>query len=860
MNISDLNEMQQQAVRHTEGPLLIIAGAGSGKTRVLTYRIAYLIEECGVDPYNILAITFTNKAAGEMKERVKAITPTGDHVWVSTFHSMCVRILRRFAEGLGYTRDFAIYDTDDCKSIMKNLFKKNNINTKYYQERGVMGAISSAKDELKSPREIQLDAQGDFRLKTIADLYDQYQAELKANNAMDFDDLIFNTVQLFRQDPVALETYADRFHYIMVDEYQDTNTSQFQLVSLLAGKWRNLCVVGDDDQSIYKFRGANIENILSFERVFEGAEVIKLEQNYRSTSMILDAANSVIKNNGRRKGKKLWTGNEEGEKVSLLMFDNAYQEGEGIASHIAQLNRDGFSYDDFAVLYRTNAQSRILEEKLLMESIPYRIYGGINFYQRREIKDILAYLKVIVNPVDGQSLRRIINVPKRGIGQTSIDRVQAYADRERISFYDALRAGKDIPDIGAASKKLEGFLELIEGFRQTARTSSVSELAESIIEETGYMDHISSGLSTDEIADKQDNIDELFSKISDFEINYKAEENSGDSEGYASTGFASLALLKAFLEDVSLVADTESGESMGEKVSLMTLHAAKGLEFPVVFMAGMEDGLFPGYAAVSMACEDESEMEEERRLCYVGITRAEKKLFMTFARERMVRGERHTSRISRFVDEINSCLLDKVNHSLVGDNFGFGNADAEPVDVNREPQEKRTWIRGGFAPKNKAKFDFLNMGGVRKTPTAAPARKFPVVGGGTAKTASVMQDRDDDDSKRQQILPDGEVFNSDSSSDIRKAEIKNMPGSPGFGKDFNAEFAAGNINKGTGEGSYTKPASSKFAVGDRVNNERFGDGTVTNVEDKGRDNLLTVEFDESGVKKMFEGFIVLKKI
>ena len=892
MNISDLNEMQQQAVRHTEGPLLIIAGAGSGKTKVLTYRIAYLIEECGVEPYNILAITFTNKAAGEMKERVTAITPEGGHVWVSTFHSMCVRILRRFAEGLGYTRDFAIYDTDDCKSIMKNLFKKNNVNTKYYQERGVLGAISSAKDELKSPRDMQLEAQGDFRLKTIADLYDQYQAELKANNAMDFDDLIFNTVQLFRQDPVALETYADRFHYIMVDEYQDTNTSQFQLVSLLAGKWRNLCVVGDDDQSIYKFRGANIENILSFERVFEGAGVIKLEQNYRSTTMILDAANSVIKNNGRRKGKKLWTGNEEGEKVSLLMFDNAYQEGEGIAAHIARLSRDGFSYDDFAVLYRTNAQSRILEEKLLMESIPYRIYGGVNFYQRREIKDILAYLKVIVNPVDGQSLRRIINVPRRGIGQTSIDRVQAYADRERISFYEALRAGKDIPDIGAASKKLEGFLELIEGFRQTARTASVSELAESIIEETGYMDHISSGLSTDEIADKQDNIDELFSKISDFELNYKTEEDTEDFAEYASTGsaygedanhnkevdsntpgyaehvgahpagYSSLELLKAFLEDVSLVADTESGETVGEKVSLMTLHAAKGLEFPVVFMAGMEDGLFPGYMAVSMAGEDETEMEEERRLCYVGITRAKKKLYMTFARERLVRGERHTSRISRFVDEINPCLLDKVNHSLVGDNFGFGNADAEPVVIKQETQEKRTWIRGGFAPRNKAKFDFLNMGGVRKTPTAAPARKFPVIGGGTVKNDPGAQEKDRDDSNRSQDLPVDEGFNSDPSSDIQNAGTKKIPGTPGFGKDFYAEFKAGNIKVQTGikDGSYIKPASSNFVVGDRVNNERFGDGTVTNVEDKGRDNLLTVEFDESGVKKMFEGFILLTKI
>ena len=835
MNISELNEMQQEAVRHTDGPLLIIAGAGSGKTRVLTYRIAYLVEECGVAPYNILAITFTNKAAGEMKERVAGITPDGYQVWVSTFHSMCVRILRRFAESLGFTRDFAIYDTDDCKSVMKELFKKNNVNTQYFKERNVLAAISSAKDELKTPEDMRREAESDFRLKTIADLYSQYQDTLRSNNAMDFDDLIFKTVTLFKTDKMALETYADRFHYIMVDEYQDTNTSQFQLVKLLAEKWNNICVVGDDDQSIYKFRGANIENILNFEKAFPGAKVVKLEQNYRSTGMILDAANSVIKNNDRRKGKSLWTGNEEGEKVSLLLFDNAYQEGEGIAANITGLMREGYSCSDFAILYRTNAQSRIIEEKLLHANVPYRIYGGVNFYQRREIKDILAYLKVLVNPADGQSLKRIINVPRRGIGQTSIDRVQAFADREGISFYEALSYGKDIPDIGTAYKKTDAFLELMESFKEAAAAESIEDLVQLILDETNYMDFISTGLSTDEIADKQDNIDELFSKITDFESGYREEDNNDDP----------LAALKAFLEEVSLVADTESGDGEGARVSLMTLHSAKGLEFPVVFMAGMEDGLFPSYMAISIMDNDKSELEEERRLCYVGITRAEKKLFMTFARERMVRGERHTSRVSRFIDEISPVLIERKNHSYVGDDFGFeGSADTSSDTelkelVFNEPKQGTTPRgRGEFVPKNKAKFDFLSMGGLKKTPSVKPAGNAPGFGKDFTKEFG-------DSSKR---------YASDTSENMQTETAgleKEHSGNSGIQKK-QAE--------GLETGSYVKPASSKFTVGDRVSNERFGDGTITGIEDKGRDNLLTVEFDEVGVKKMFEGFINLRKI
>ena len=842
MNLTELNEMQQEAVRHTDGPLLIIAGAGSGKTRVLTYRIAYLIEECGVDPYNILAITFTNKAAGEMKERVADITPDGYQVWVSTFHSMCVRILRRFAESLGFTRDFAIYDTDDCKSVMKELFKKNNVNTQFYKERNVLAAISSAKDELKTPEDMRREAESDFRMKTIADLYAQYQDTLRSNNAMDFDDLIFKTVTLFKTDKMALETYADRFRYIMVDEYQDTNTSQFQLVKLLAEKWNNICVVGDDDQSIYKFRGANIENILNFEKAFPGAKVVKLEQNYRSTCMILDAANSVINNNGRRKGKSLWTGNEEGEKVSVLLFDNAYQEGEGIAANITGLMREGYSCSDFAILYRTNAQSRIIEEKLLHANVPYRIYGGVNFYQRREIKDILAYLKVLVNPADGQSLKRIINVPRRGIGPTSIDRVQAFADREGISFYEALRYGKDIPDIGAAYKKTDAFLELIESFKEAAATESIEDLVQLILDDTDYMDFISTGLSTDEIADKQDNIDELFSKITDFESGYREDESSNDP----------LVALKAFLEEVSLVADTESGDGEGARVSLMTLHSAKGLEFPVVFMAGMEDGLFPSYMAISIMDNDKSELEEERRLCYVGITRAQKKLFMTFARERMVRGERHTSRVSRFVSEISPVLIERKNHSCVGDDFGFDGCDEGGTDTGEkelvftEPkQTARPMGRGGFVPRNRAKFDFLSMGGgLKKTQAAKPAASTPGFGKDFTKEFGEI-DKVPEDKTETAVKPENAGIENIQKESIR-SEIDTA-------ENVHASQTAQ-------EGSYVKPAVSSFSVGDRVNNERFGDGTITGIEDKGRDNLLTVDFDEMGVKKMFEGFINLRKI
>lgn len=643
MSIYDkLNEPQREAVYHTDGPLLILAGAGSGKTRVLTHRIAYLIEERNVNPWNILAITFTNKAAGEMRERVDSLVGFGsESIWVSTFHSMCVRILRRFIDRLGYDNRFTIYDTDDQKTLMKEVCKKVAIDTKVFKERSLMSAISSAKNELILPDEFELDAGGDFAKLKIAKVYREYEAQLKANNALDFDDLLVKTVQLLQTQPDVLENYQERFRYIMVDEYQDTNTVQFQLVRLLAGKYRNLCVVGDDDQSIYKFRGANIRNILDFEHEFSDACVIKLEQNYRSTGNILNAANRVIANNKGRKEKTLWTANGEGELVHLRQFDTGYDEADFIAEDIKKEVRAGASYNDHAVLYRTNAQSRLLEEKFVAMNVPYKIVGGVNFYARREIKDLLAYLKTIDNGMDDIAVRRIINVPKRGIGLTTINRIQESAAERGLGFYETLMAPELIPGIGRSAAKLDSFAALIEYFKGLTGQMSITDLLREVIEKTGYMESLDSEDKEDAQARKE-NIDELINKAAAYE---EAAEDRDEP-----------ATLSAFLEEVALVADIDSLDEEQDYVVLMTLHSAKGLEFPHVYLAGMEDGLFPSYMTITS--DDRDDLEEERRLCYVGITRAEQELTLTCARRRMVRGETQYNKISRFIKEIPAELLD----------------------------------------------------------------------------------------------------------------------------------------------------------------------------------------------------------
>jgi DNA helicase-2/ATP-dependent DNA helicase PcrA len=642
MSIYDkLNEPQREAVYHTDGPLLILAGAGSGKTRVLTHRIAYLIEERNVNPWNILAITFTNKAAGEMRERVDSLVGFGsESIWVSTFHSMCVRILRRFIDRLGYDNRFTIYDTDDQKTLMKEVCKKVAIDTKVFKERSLMSAISSAKNELILPDEFELNA-GDFAKLKIAKVYREYEAQLKANNALDFDDLLVKTVQLLQTQPDVLENYQERFRYIMVDEYQDTNTVQFQLVRLLAGKYRNLCVVGDDDQSIYKFRGANIRNILDFEHEFSDACVIKLEQNYRSTGNILNAANRVIANNKGRKEKTLWTANGEGELVHLRQFDTGYDEADFIAEDIKKEVRAGASYNDHAVLYRTNAQSRLLEEKFVAMNVPYKIVGGVNFYARREIKDLLAYLKTIDNGMDDIAVRRIINVPKRGIGLTTINRIQESAAERGLGFYETLMAPELIPGIGRSAAKLDSFAALIEYFKGLTGQMSITDLLREVIEKTGYMESLDSEDKEDAQARKE-NIDELINKAAAYE---EAAEDRDEP-----------ATLSAFLEEVALVADIDSLDEEQDYVVLMTLHSAKGLEFPHVYLAGMEDGLFPSYMTITS--DDRDDLEEERRLCYVGITRAEQELTLTCARRRMVRGETQYNKISRFIKEIPAELLD----------------------------------------------------------------------------------------------------------------------------------------------------------------------------------------------------------
>ncbi|MCR4654948.1 MAG: DNA helicase PcrA [Lachnospiraceae bacterium] len=648
-----LNNEQEKAVKTTEGPLLILAGAGSGKTRVLTCRAAYLVGECGINPWNLLAITFTNKAADEMRQRIDRMVGHGaESIWVSTFHSMCVRMLRRYIDRIGYDNNFSIYDSDDQKTVMKDVLKRLEIDTKQLPERAVLACISHYKDELVNVAEAEREAASDFSKKDIVRAYKCYQETLKKNNALDFDDLLFKTVELFRACPEVLAGYQERFKYIMVDEYQDTNSAQFELVRLLADKYKNICVVGDDDQSIYKFRGANIRNILDFEKVYRDAAVIKLEQNYRSTQKILDAANSVISNNRWRKPKALWSDRGQGEGIRLKHCDTAYEEAEYVVDMIksAKLRGRG-EYRDYAVLYRTNAQSRLLEEKFVLAGAPYTIVGGVNFYARREIKDILSYLRTIDNAEDDLAVRRIINVPKRGIGQTTINKVQQYALDNGLSFYGALENADRI-GLGKTAEKLKDFVRLIEFFRKGVIDRPVDELIDEILDETGYIENMEASDEVD-AQSRVENIEELINKAAAFE---DENEGAGDDADAPDDG-RERSNLSRFLEEVALVADIDNVNDDDNRVLLMTLHSAKGLEFPHVFITGMEEGLFPGYGAITS--DDETELEEERRLCYVGITRAKDELTLTCAKSRMVRGTVQYNAPSRFLEEIPPGLFDE---------------------------------------------------------------------------------------------------------------------------------------------------------------------------------------------------------
>lgn len=644
--LSQLNDRQQEAVLHFEGPLLILAGAGSGKTRVLTHRIAHLIEEHQINPFQILALTFTNKAAKEMRERVDRIVSFGaESVWVSTFHSTCVRILHRFIDHIGYDRSFTIYDSDDQKSLMKDICKHLNIDTKKYREKTFLNVISNAKNELKTPEQYADETSGEYDRKLFAKVYKEYQKRLRQNNALDFDDLIMKTVELFRAEPEILEQYQNRFRFILVDEYQDTNTAQFMLLGLLASKYRNLCVVGDDDQSIYKFRGANIYNILNFEKIFPDTKTIRLEQNYRSTGCILEAANEVIRHNHERKEKSLWTKAEQGDPIQYVQYLNEYEEAAGIAGDIKLKASSGHgSFSDFAILYRTNAQSRVFEEKLVQESIPYRIVGAINFYARKEIKDLLCYLKTVNNSSDDIAVKRIINVPRRGIGATTIQRVTDYSIDRGISFYEALQNADYIDGCSRAASRIHDFVSFIELLKSRLDDVdfNIKGLIDEIIECTGYVKALEEE-DTIEANARLENIDSLINKIIQYETD-ASEDPSGEP-----------ATLDGLLENIALVADIDTVDDDSEQVLLMTLHSAKGLEFPHVYICGMEDGVFPG----SMAVYDPSdeEMEEERRLCYVGITRAMKHLTLTRAMQRMKNGEPNFNFPSRFISEIPRHLI-----------------------------------------------------------------------------------------------------------------------------------------------------------------------------------------------------------
>lgn len=780
--MAGLNDMQEQACEHVDGPLLILAGAGSGKTRVITHRVAYLMEHEGVNPLNILAITFTNKAAREMRERVDAIVGDGaDRVWVSTFHSLCVRILRRYADKIGYGKNFDIYDSDDQKSTVKSILKDFQIDPKRYPEKMFMAEISRAKEKYLSPDEFARKNAADYAGTKTAEVYTEYQSRLKKNNAMDFDDLIYKTVELFEHNPDVLDTYQNRFRYIMVDEYQDTNHIQFLLVRMLARKYRNLCVVGDDDQSIYKFRGANITNILNFEKEYEDAKVIKLEQNYRSCGNILAAANAVIQHNEGRKDKALWTDKDAGEKISFEQCDSEYAEGDIVASRIKTLVRQGVDYRDIAILYRTNAQSRVLGEKMVYANIPYRVYGGTNFYARKEIKDILAYLKVINNSTDNLYFRRVVNVPKRGIGEASLSKVESFADAYGLSMMDAAVRSDEIPGMAAKTAvKIRQFAELITSFRDMlADGEGLDSVYDRILEDTGYESELIAE-HTEEAMTRLENIDELRNKVVEFT---EDNEEAGLSE---------------FLEEIALVSDLDAMSEDDNQVKLMTLHSAKGLEFPYVFICGMEDRVFP--SGMALNSDDPDALEEERRLCYVGITRAMKKLYLSAAKERMMHGNRVYSDVSRFIREIPPMLFEH-------------EADMKNMAKRRESESVDRYNRGevrGDVYGSEYRDSYAGYGGGR------PA--------GTVSGRSYGQ-------------------KNPYSSYAKKQSYGQPSSQPSFGKAFVVNRAE-------------KP---DYVVGDRVRHIKFGPGTVEALEKGEKDYEVTVDFDRCGVRKMFASFAKLKK-
>lgn len=677
--LQQLNERQRAAVTHTDGPLLVIAGAGSGKTRVLTYRIAYLLESGKALPSQILAVTFTNKAASEMKERLRQLVgPIAETLWVGTFHATCVQILRRHADRIGYKRHFVIFDTSDQLAAVRETLKELNVDQRNFEPRAVLSTISAAKNELVDWATYQERA-GDFWERNVGRFYEHYQKKLESNHAMDFDDLLVQTVRLFKEHPDVLEEYQRRFRYVLIDEYQDTNRAQYVLVNLICAGHRNLCVVGDADQSIYRFRGADIRNILDFERDYRDARVVKLEQNYRSTKRILEAANAVIENNLDRPDKTLYTDNPEGELIQFFRADDERGEAAFVAEEIERLRREeGLSYQDMTILYRTHAQSRTFEEEFIRRGTPYRIVSGVRFYERKEIKDLLAYLRLVANTDDELSLRRIINVPKRGIGDTTVGRIQQFADQEGITLFEAMRRVDEVEDVsGAYAKRVREFTELILGLQQAAQGISLTGLVDRLLHETGYIAELQAEKSVEAEA-RIENLKEFLSVAKEFETQVESS-------------------LDAFLDHVALVSDVDAYEEGVDMVTMMTLHSAKGLEFPVVFLVGMEDGVFPH----SRALWEPGELEEERRLCYVGMTRAMRLLYFTCAKFRTLYGQTSYNEVSRFIDEVPRSLIRDIGEERAKARLGLSasrSTTAGPWGARARGGEAGRAGAGGFGP------------------------------------------------------------------------------------------------------------------------------------------------------------------
>ncbi len=766
--INGLNDKQKEAVLATDGPCLVIAGAGSGKTKVLTHKIAYDIES-GIKPWNILAITFTNKAANEMKERIeKLIGDAAKDLWMGTFHSICVRILRRYIDRIGYKTDFVIFDTSDQKTLIKECLKTLKVDDKIFTDRGVLSEISNGKNEMLEPKAYGVKYAGDFRKKTIAEIYELYQRRLRENNAIDFDDIINFTIKILSENPDVLDYYTEKFKYILVDEYQDTNKAQFTLVSLLASKYGNLTVVGDSDQGIYSFRGADISNILNFERDFPGTRIIKLEQNYRCTGNILKAANAVIKHNENKYDKKLWTENEEGHLPCIYCGEDEYDEGRYIVEQINHLKTEEYyKNSDFTILYRMNAQSRAIEDILMREGIPYKVIGGLKFYERKEIKDIIAYLRLIHNSADNLSLKRIINEPKRGIGKTSIEQIQEISDKTGNSMYEIIRNAQEYGLTRVFSNSRD-FIEQIEYLKSKKDELKISDLIKETLNKTGYTKALENENSV-EAETRIENLEEFLTVAIEFE------EESADNT------------LAEFLENITLSSDIDGMEDQDNSITLMTLHSAKGLEFPVVFLVGMEEGIFPGYKSIG----EPQALEEERRLFYVGITRAKQYLYLTCAKHRTIFGSTSYNQVSRFVKEIPEELLE-------------GYAEV----VERKSVDKEEFKDYGY--------------------------RWSYGKGQTVKTFKMSEED--------------------------KSAVAKTIGEQGTKSEYQYRTAESFLNSIKQNNQTNDVDLSKYQVGQRVYHKKFGEGTITKLEQEGNDVKVDLEFDKAGHKRLMAKFAGLEII